>query len=300
MPTTVLLQYVGYGYEKRGCPAWLARGLRAWRGAGNAPSPAPGGQRLITMFHELYAFGPPWNSSFWASPVQRWIARSVANLSAQCVTNRDASAAWLAAVSRHHKEAIPVLPVVSNLGEPEFVPPLAARKPQMVVYGGLSRSPKDGAVAARAIQEACRRLGIERVVAFGTKAVEPGRVGVSVENTGMLSVAAAGKLLSESRAGYLDYFDGYLGKSGIFAAYSAHGLAPLLLRKNHSEPDGLLTGRHFWAVGELPEDAGLAAQQQIANQACAWYGRHSVRETASIFAPMLKANSSHVESPVEA
>ncbi len=27
MPQTVLLHYVGYGYEKRGCPVWLVRGL---------------------------------------------------------------------------------------------------------------------------------------------------------------------------------------------------------------------------------------------------------------------------------
>src|SRR5882724_4983623 len=48
MQTPVLLHYVGYGYQKRGCPIWLVRGLAQWR-SGAAE------RRLFTMFHELYA-----------------------------------------------------------------------------------------------------------------------------------------------------------------------------------------------------------------------------------------------------
>src|SRR5262245_52331834 len=64
---TALLHYVGYGYADRGCPFWLVQGLEQWRRRG-------GGRRLVTMFHELYAFGPPWRSSFWTMPLQRSIA----------------------------------------------------------------------------------------------------------------------------------------------------------------------------------------------------------------------------------
>src|SRR5437879_828476 len=60
MAPTVLLHYVGYGYEKRGCPFWLVNGLEAWRKAQSS-------RRLVTMFHELFASGPPWRSSFWTS-----------------------------------------------------------------------------------------------------------------------------------------------------------------------------------------------------------------------------------------
>src|SRR5262245_33289304 len=64
--TTIFLHYVGYGYDKRGCPSWLVEGLEQWRRLA-------GGRRLVTMFHELYAFGMPWRSSFWTMPLQRSI-----------------------------------------------------------------------------------------------------------------------------------------------------------------------------------------------------------------------------------
>src|SRR5439155_22194475 len=31
MPATVVLHYVGYGYQKRGCPFWVVRGLESWK-----------------------------------------------------------------------------------------------------------------------------------------------------------------------------------------------------------------------------------------------------------------------------
>src|SRR5688572_26176134 len=58
---TVLLHYEGYGYANRGCPVWLVKALEQWRMANNR-------RKLVTMFHELYATGPPWTSSFWLSP----------------------------------------------------------------------------------------------------------------------------------------------------------------------------------------------------------------------------------------
>ena len=51
--TPLYVHYVGYGYQKRGCPYWLVRGLERWRRSGE-------GRRLVVMFHELFASGPIW------------------------------------------------------------------------------------------------------------------------------------------------------------------------------------------------------------------------------------------------
>src|ERR1051326_8361469 len=91
----LLLHYVGYGYQKRGCPFWLARGLEAWRRE-------QGMRRLVTMFHELYASGPIWASSFWTSPFQRGLAASVARISDRCWTNRRVSADELGGLAPAH------------------------------------------------------------------------------------------------------------------------------------------------------------------------------------------------------
>ena len=53
----ILLHYANYGYEPRGCPAWLIGGLAAWKARARC--------RLVTVFHEVHATGPPWRSSFW-------------------------------------------------------------------------------------------------------------------------------------------------------------------------------------------------------------------------------------------
>ncbi len=306
MPPTVLLQFVGYGYEKRGCPLWLARGLQGWkRGAALTPGPSPrrrgekiAGSReqgdsttqcsvlpapcsplparcLVTMFHELYAFGPPWRSSFWSSPLQRWITSKLARLSDSCFTNRDVSGRRLASMGRHPASSIGVFPVLSNLGELANPPPLAARKPQMVVYDNVGSDPRRRKLALDLVRRACERLGIRRLVLLGRgDTAQWLGTGLPVESVGVAAPNVASRVLADSRAGCLDYFDGYLGKSGIFAAYSAHALLPLLLFENHSEADGLEINRHFSAAAVLPDETGAIAQQEVAAQARRWYDSH--------------------------
>ena len=277
MPQTVLLQYVGYGYEKRGCPVWLMRALGAWH-------KALGARRLVTMFHELYAFGPPWRSSFWTTPMQQWIARTLAELSDGCLTNRAVSAGWLVS-DRHPVGSIPVLPVFSNLGEVVNPLPLASRKSQMLLYDNVCLRPD----AASLVCHACEKMGIERVILLGRQKVVRGlEIGRTLVDVGSITSDSASQLLAESCVGCLDYFDGYLGKSGIFAAYCAHGLVPLLLFENHSEPDGLEINQHYWAAEAPPEITDVTAQQQIANQAHRWYRSHAVAETAQTYFNMLK------------
>ena len=66
----VVLHVSGYGYQKRGVPVWLLEGLRTWRKA--EPS-----CRLFAIFHELFATGRIWNSSFWLSNAQKYVTRSI-------------------------------------------------------------------------------------------------------------------------------------------------------------------------------------------------------------------------------
>lgn len=60
----VILHYVGYGYQHRGMPIWINRALRRWKAESRQ-------RRLLVVFHELWASGPPWRSEFYTGPVQR-------------------------------------------------------------------------------------------------------------------------------------------------------------------------------------------------------------------------------------
>src|SRR5438067_285463 len=56
----VLLHYCGYGFQKRGAPLWLLRGLTRFLQMQDVP--------LIVSFHELWASGKPWQSPFYFGP----------------------------------------------------------------------------------------------------------------------------------------------------------------------------------------------------------------------------------------
>jgi len=84
----VLLEYVGYGYAKRGAPLWLVRGLSRVCGNNGVP--------LVTMVHEVRASNwKPWTSTFWLSPIQGYVVAQLARMSRAVVTNRIPSAEWL-------------------------------------------------------------------------------------------------------------------------------------------------------------------------------------------------------------
>lgn len=109
--SSVLLQLSGYGYAVRGCPFWLLQGLKQWR------TKQPN-SRLVTMFHESYAFGPPWKSAFWLSPAQRMVVAGILRLSDAAVTNIQQHRERLERFDPSKREKITVLAVPSNVGEP--------------------------------------------------------------------------------------------------------------------------------------------------------------------------------------
>src|SRR2546423_1490776 len=71
-PAHLILHYVNYGYQRRGLPFSLVSALRQLRQRCSG--------RLLVIFHELFASGPPWKSEFWLEPLQKKIARDVAQL----------------------------------------------------------------------------------------------------------------------------------------------------------------------------------------------------------------------------
>src|SRR5262249_25616277 len=124
----VVLHFSGYGYQERGVPVWLVQGFRIWnRRAGRVP--------LLTIFHELYATGQPWQSAFWLSPLQREIARSILNLSSAAITTTDLYSKRLSEWRDGNASKITAIPVFSNVGEPGCGSAPCARTAVAVVFG---------------------------------------------------------------------------------------------------------------------------------------------------------------------
>jgi hypothetical protein len=257
----VLLHYAGYGYQSRGCPIRLVSRLRAWK--------RRGGNRLVTFFHEVYAGGPPWRSSFWLSPLQRHLAAEVARLSDGMVVSLDVYRRLLLRLVPE-KEA-EVLPVFSTVGEPAVVPPLTERRRRLVLFGGPGARGRAYGRLAPWLTAACRDLGLEEICDVGAgEAQVPS--GLPVRRLGEMAAADLSELLLGSFAGFATYPPPFLGKSTAFAAYCAHGLLPVCAPPGPGAGEGDPFLPPFWSAAA----AAPAALQETADRARAWYAGHGI------------------------
>lgn len=275
----MLLQYSGYGYAKRGAPVGLLTQIRRMR----ARHPEV---RLVTMFHELFAYGPPTNSSFWLSPVQRWVAASLARLSDRVITNRAGSAEWLQKRAPVHHDQIRVSPVFSNLGEVANTPPPSQREAHLVFFGYQAELWDAGFSGLRSVIE---KLRPSRVTILGRSAEIPAEVfdGVHVTRAGWLGAEEVSAILRTARWGLVAYNPAFLGKSSLLAAFLAHGVVPLLVEGHLPLSDGLQPGVHLAAVQDLggaPLDVDA-----ISTAGGHWYLPHNRANTAKVFAELLTA-----------
>ena len=271
LPGAALLHYVGYGYAHRGCPFWLVDAVERWRRA-------RAGRRLIVLFHELYATGPPWSSVFWTSPFQQRLAARLGRAADIRRMTTQVAAGQLRALlgPAGHAAAIETTPVFSTLGEPAAPPPLAARRRQIVVFGSRSWRADVYTRCLADLTDACRWLEIERVVDVGAPldAVPGGGLPVPLEVAGPLPAAEAGALFAGSLAGYFSYPVLSMEKSTILAAYCAHGMVPLTFPGNvQAHADGFAAGTHYLAgtAGRTPDTPALA---RVAAAAREWYAGH--------------------------
>jgi hypothetical protein len=238
------------------------------------------------MFHEVYATGPPWASSFWLSPLQRSLAARVAQLSDRCLTSRECYAKLLYELSLGKQTQIPAIPVFSTIGEPDQVPPLAERERRVVVFGSASNRLRVYRESFAQLELTCQLLGIKEIWDVGpsTSLTLSTVNSVPVVQLGQRSAAEISGFLLNSLAGFFDYNPDYLAKSTIFAAYCAHGLLPVSARCSALPVDSIEAGKHYW----IPEDQtkglkNLVKLQAIADNAHTWYQTHNLSLHARIF-----------------
>lgn len=261
----VLLQFVGYGYSRRGAPLWLLDAVKNHRNRIGW---------LGVFFHELFAFGPPWTSSFWMCPVQQWISTQLAGLSDGWMTNRGLSERWLERRVAHRPNT--TLPVFSTIGVAENLD--TPRKPWLVVFGGRE-------VRSRTYQAAGENLFIwtqqhhieihDIGPPMEDKRIQQCLLNHGVTIHGCLPASATCELLALAEFGLLDYLTHYVAKSSIFAAYAAHGVCPILISDNYPTVDGLVLGREYlaWANIHIPT---IPDSRIVGESARSWYQGHSL------------------------
>lgn len=268
----MLLHFSGYGFQKRGVPLWLNNEIRSLRKRFRV---------FGVIFHELYASGPPWGSAFWLSGTQRRIAHELLLQADFWFTNREGAAEWLSKNAPSVPNA--TMPVFSNVGEPASLDvdgrhPIRERT--MVVFGSNAMRVQvydwnDGEIFKVAQREGLRIHDIGPTIQDAAMSQRMAREGVVVQ--GRLPAEQVSSALLKAEYGALVYPPDYAAKSGIFAAYAAHGVCPVMLWKNGTPRDGFQPGANYLdGFDALAGGKSKLNARSIGRAARQWYEPHSI------------------------
>jgi hypothetical protein len=275
----ILLHYVNYGYQKRGIPFDLLSILRQIR--------QQRGDRLLTIFHELYASGPPWRSEFWLKPIQIHLTKSVARLSDECLVS---SENFLRELRRLVPEArVHLHPVPSGLEEPSLSrEQIADRDPhRWVIVGGTVLAER----SLRSFRENLRRLSDSvsprTVVVIGGHDNPTTRsflADLGIESAYHPEIAAsdASEILRTCSFAWFDYFRRHdvefsmILKSSAYAAACAHAIIPVFPHRGSPiSIEGDRLPGPFFVESNGREVPTAAERPKIAANIYEWYQRHA-------------------------
>ncbi|MGB7602980.1 MAG: hypothetical protein WBM24_21945, partial [Candidatus Sulfotelmatobacter sp.] len=98
--------------------------------------------------------------------------------------------------------------------------------------------------------------------------------------------------------GYLAYPPNCLAKSGVFAAYTAHGVIPIIAQAFRDEFDGLRDGVHVLSP-HTAREIKPETLDECSQAARHWYSGHSLRDHAAMYDLWLKAAGQSMEPSAE-
>jgi hypothetical protein len=286
----ILLHLSAYGYQDRGVPFWLVAALDRWR-RDNPLLP------LVTVFHELFATGPVWRSSFWLGPLQARIARRIRRISTAGIATTEPYARLLGTWPAEQPGAIVTLPVFSTIGEMEDVVPASVRPRTLAVFARANAARQLYRERHAEIARFVADHAIEKIVDIGERDAPPERIGgATLRSLGRLPAAQVQAQLGEALFGLLDYDADRLAKSTVFAAYCASGVIPVCRSDRPGFNDGLVPGDTYLELGAaLPAPFSAQALDALQDDARRWYAAHSLPTSARVIDALLAATQSALE-----
>lgn len=281
--SAVLVHLSGYGYSADGAPTRLAAALEQVKAGNRFP--------IAVFFHELHASGMPWTSAFWHGHRQKQAYRKIAHLSDLRITSARVFANW---IERETAESVQCMPVFSQVGETQQLVPFSERNPAMAVFG-LAQTRQTAYAELDTLGNTLSKLGVREIVDVGPAIETPRQVnGIQVRRAGTLAATEIDRLLAKMAYGYLAYPPNCLAKSGVFAAYTAHGVIPVIAQDFREEFDGLKNGVHILS----PRAATEMKQGNFDNcsqAAWRWYSGHRLRDHAAVYDRWLNAAGRAIE-----
>ncbi len=279
-PETVLVHYVTYGYQPKGMPFWFQAGFDRWRqGAGR-------GARVVVLFHELWASGPPWSSACYSGLAQRWLVRRMLRAGDAAVTSNHRMRRML---DRIQPGKTALLPIPSSMPADGLArPPAGNRKTRLLVFGQegqrlLSLRTHLGLIRSLAASD---QLESVRVVGKGAAGGDQPSPDVALlrETMPQVPLVVVGNAGPEDVVRHFLESDLFLSgypaslacKSSSLTTALACGCVPVMKDEEDSQP--LVPGTHFLvcdggpaAVGRLTETVRHGEWEAMSAAGMAWY-----------------------------
>lgn len=277
MRGVMVVQLSPYGFQSRGVPYALMRGLRRFA--------AREGNSVISYFHETWArSSSPFKSAFWLTGIQRLVCHRILETSAFAFFSSPATWAWGACAAG--KDRVAFCPTFSNVGEPDRIEPWTDRPGVMAVFGSTRTRPHCY-LRRRALEEFIECHRISEILDIGPpmeSTVQARLKGLPIRFQGSLSASAVSARLQSARFGIFTSPWGVASKSGVFAAYQAHGVVPVsthdLPDANYQGEPGPVLNRDFIRLG----DAEPLPDWQLAELSGAIHSRYSDRGVGAVAA----------------
>jgi hypothetical protein len=265
----VVLHYVGYGYAADGAPHWLNAQLRTWKAA--RPQ-----SKLITMFHETWSSGKPWQRAFWHMPQQKRCVLELIHLTDVVVTSNDANLRSLRQLFSGQEESgaliagkpVAVIPIGPNFD----IPPVAAKNYRQISIFGKEHS-RFSAIQQhkKLLARLSRERLIDRFVCAGyssTPGPDPGeKLLARIANSEVVTAYnfapdAIPKSLQECGFALMYTQSSNLLKSTSFHFAAQQGQIPIALKEKEADAH-LLGGKHYIWYRPNELDPVLAQVRQI-------------------------------------
>jgi hypothetical protein len=270
--SAALLAHVsGYGYSTDGAPVLLAQALEQAKTDGRFP--------IAVFFHELHASGMPWTKAFWHAERQKRAYRRIARACDFAVTSAQVFATWL---ERETAAPVQCMPVFSQVGETAEPPPFANRNRSMAVFG-LAATKQRVYAELDKLASTLQKLGVREIMDVGPAIETSEQVsGIPVKRAGVLPADEIDCIFARTAFGYLAYPPNCLAKSGVFAAYAAHGMIPIIAQGFREERDGLRDGVHLLSAQTAPT-VNADDLDECSKSAWRWYSEHRLRDHAELY-----------------
>lgn len=262
--TSILLEFTPLAFSRFGISLPLLFQVLRWRLSGC---------RVITYFHELpFPNGRGFKKQL-AVSLQQAYCSFLAAASAHSLVNQQRGRRWLHRLCGRHR--VSFLPTCSNVGESDLPVIPAKRSLQVVVFGSPGKRRHAHALVA-SLGGYRRLFGANvNVIDIGEPLDLPLELVSEVNVLGSLPSAEIQAHLLSSRFGFFYAEPSQFSKSGVYAAYCANGVIPIMAHSSPGMPSCYLTPEDIAPVSER-----FLNPEAVWNSSRQWYEQFSAASAA--------------------